>query len=107
MVEVKRDFGDSIKKSFAQTYTFFNLTLRTFKNLFAQKSDLKDLGGPLTIAHMASSSFLEGIFSYIQFIGLISLNIGILNLLPIPLLDGGHLGLYFFEFVRGRPLSNK
>ena len=107
MVEVKRDFGDSIKKSFTQTYTFFNLTLSTFKKLFAQKSDLKDLGGPLTIAHMASSSFLEGIFSYIQFIGLISLNIGILNLLPIPLLDGGHLALYFFEFVRGRPLSNK
>ena len=107
LVEVKRDFGDSIKKSFTQTYTFFNLTLSTFKKLFAQKSDLKDLGGPLTIAHMASSSFLEGIFSYIQFIGLISLNIGILNLLPIPLLDGGHLALYFFEFVRGRPLSNK
>ena len=107
LVEVKRTFGDSIKKSFIQTYTFFNLTLTTFKNLFVQKADLKDLGGPLAIAHMASSSFLEGIFPYIQFIGLISLNIGILNLLPIPLLDGGHLAFYLFEFVIGKPLSNK
>jgi regulator of sigma E protease len=107
LVEVKRTFGESIKKSLIQTYVFFNLTLKTFKNLFLQKADLKDLGGPLAIAHMASSSFLEGIFPYIQFIGLISLNIGILNLLPIPLLDGGHLVYYLIEFVRGKPLSNK
>ena len=65
------------------------------------------MGGPLAIAHMASSSFLEGILPYIQFIGLISLNIGILNLLPIPLLDGGHLVYYVLEFVMGKPLSNK
>ena len=65
------------------------------------------MGGPLAIAHMASSSFLEGIFPYIQFIGLISLNIGILNLLPIPLLDGGYLVNYLIEFVRNKPLSNK
>ncbi|NDD17254.1 MAG: RIP metalloprotease RseP, partial [Chitinophagia bacterium] len=107
LVKVRHTFGDSIKKSLIQTYTFFNLTLTTLKNLFTQKADLKDLGGPLAIAHMASSSFLEGIFSYIQFIGLISLNIGILNLLPIPLLDGGHLTFYLFEFVIGKPLSNK
>ena len=107
LVEVKRTFGESIKKSLIQTYVFFNLTLKTFKNLFLQKADLKDLGGPLAIAHMASSSFVEGIFPYIQFIGLISLNIGILNLLPIPLLDGGHLVYYLIEFVRGKPLSNK
>ena len=107
LIEVKRTFGDSIKKSFVQAYTFFNLTLTTLKNLFAQKADLKDLGGPLAIAHMASSSFLEGIFPYIQFIGLISLNIGILNLLPIPLLDGGYLAFYLLEFVMGKPLSNK
>ena len=107
LVEVKYTLGDSIKKSFIQTYTFFKLTLTTLKNLFVQKADLKDLGGPLAIAHMASSSFLEGIFPYIQFIGLISLNIGILNLLPIPLLDGGYLAFYLFEFVIGKPLSNK
>jgi regulator of sigma E protease len=50
---------------------------------------------------------VEGIFPYIQFIGLISLNIGILNLLPIPLLDGGYLLFYLIEFVRRKPLSNK
>jgi regulator of sigma E protease len=107
LIEVKRTFGEAIKKSLIQTYVFFNLTLKTFKNLFLQKADLKDLGGPLAIAHMASSSFVEGIFPYVQFIGLISLNIGILNLLPIPLLDGGHLVYYLIEFVRGKPLSNK
>ena len=107
LVEVKRTFGDSIKKSFAQTFTFFNLTLTTLKNLFIQKADLKDLGGPLAIAHMASSSFLEGIFPFIQFNGLISLNIGVLNLLPIPLLDGGYLAFYLLEFIKCKPLSNE
>jgi len=107
LIEVKYTFGESINKSLAQSYTFFTLTLKTFKSLFTQKAALKDLGGPLAIANMASSSFLEGIFPYIQFIGLISLNIGILNLLPIPLLDGGHLVNYLIEFVRGEPLSNK
>lgn len=107
LIEVKYTFGESIKKSLAQSYTFFTLTLKTFKSLFTQKAALKDLGGPLAIANMASSSFVEGIFPYIQFIGLISLNIGILNLLPIPLLDGGHLVNYLIEFVRGKPLSNK
>ena len=107
LFEVKRTFEESIKKSLVQTYAFFNLTLKTFKNLFTQKTDFKDLGGPIAIAHMASSSFVEGIFPYIQFIGLISLNIGILNLLPIPLLDGGYLLFYLIEFVRRKPLSNK
>mgnify|MGYP000002749604 FL=1 len=107
LVQVKRTFIESIQKSLIQTQSFFYLTLTTFKNLFTHKADLKDLGGPLAIAHMASSSFLEGIFPYIQFIGLISLNIGILNLLPIPLLDGGYLVYYLIEFVRNKPLSNK
>jgi len=107
LIEVNYTFGESINKSLAQSYTFFTLTLKTFKSLFTQKAALKDLGGPLAIANMASSSFVEGIFPYIQFIGLISLNIGILNLLPIPLLDGGHLVNYLIEFVRGKPLSNK
>jgi len=107
LIEVKSTFLESLGKSLSQTYTFLNLTLTTFKNLFTQKADLEDLGGPLAIAHMASSSFLEGILPYVQFIGLISLNIGILNLLPIPLLDGGHLAYYFLEFVMGKPLSNK
>ena len=107
LVEVKSTFGEAVKKSLAQTHTFFYLTLTTFKNLFTDKEALKDLGGPFAIAHMASSSFLEGIVSYVQFIGLISLNIGVLNLLPIPLLDGGYLACYLLEFVTRKPLSNK
>ena len=59
LIEVKSTFLESLSKSLNQTYTFLNLTLTTFKNLFTQKADLKDLGGPLAIAHMASSSFLE------------------------------------------------
>ena len=107
LVEVKSTFGEAVKKSLAQTHTFFYLTLTAFKNLFTDKEALKDLGGPFAIAHMASSSFLEGIVSYVQFIGLISLNIGVLNLLPIPLLDGGYLAYYLLEFVTRKPLSNK
>ena len=106
-VEVNRTFIESIKKSLVQTFHFFHLTINTFKNLFTPQGNFKDLGGPLAIANMATSSFLAGGFFYLQFIGLISLNIGILNLLPIPLLDGGHLAFYLFEFFSGKPLSNQ
>ncbi|MDP6706123.1 MAG: site-2 protease family protein, partial [Alphaproteobacteria bacterium] len=67
----------------------------------------EDLGGPLRIAHYSGQAARVGIEQLIMLSVLLSLNLGIINLLPVPVLDGGHLLLYAFEAVRGRPLTER
>ena len=68
---------------------------------------LDNLSGPITIAKVASASASSGIESFINFLAFISVSLGVLNLLPIPMLDGGHLAFYAAEWARGRPLSER
>jgi regulator of sigma E protease len=68
---------------------------------------LKNLSGPITIADYAGQSAQIGWISYLVFIALISISLGVLNLLPIPLLDGGHLMYYIIEITKGSPVSAK
>jgi len=68
---------------------------------------LRNLSGPVTIADLAGQSARVGWFAYLSFLALISISLGVLNLLPIPVLDGGHLVYYAIEAVRGRPLSER
>jgi regulator of sigma E protease len=66
---------------------------------------VKDLGGPLKIAQVAGQQASLGAFEFIQLLALISINLGFINLLPVPMLDGGHLLFYGIEAVRRRPVS--
>jgi regulator of sigma E protease len=68
---------------------------------------LKNLSGPITIADYAGQSAQMGWVSFLLFLALISISLGVLNLLPIPLLDGGHLMYYVFEVFKGSPVSDK
>jgi len=68
---------------------------------------LKNLSGPITIADYAGQSAQMGWLAYVSFLALISISLGVLNLLPIPLLDGGHLMYYAVEIVKGRPVSER
>jgi regulator of sigma E protease len=72
--------------------------------VFGQAS-LKNLGGPLSIADQAGKSANVGFVAYALFLAVISVSLGVLNLLPIPVLDGGHLMYYLYEAVTGRELS--
>ena len=65
----------------------------------------KNIGGPITIAQIAGTSAEQGLLPFIYFLAMISVSLGILNLLPIPILDGGHLVMNFVEWFRGKPLS--
>jgi regulator of sigma E protease len=65
------------------------------------------LSGPITIADYAGQSAQNGWISYVFFLALISISLGVLNLLPIPLLDGGHLMYYMVEIFKGSPVSDK
>ena len=80
------------------------MTADVFGQIFSGKRSAKQLGGPLAIAHTAGQHIRLGLIDFIDLMALISINLGFINLLPIPLLDGGHLFFYLIEGIRRRPL---
>jgi len=97
----------ALSQSFKQTYQITALTIKGVVKLFQGTVSPKTLGGPIMIAQMAGQEAREGAINLIFFIALISINLAILNFLPIPVLDGGHLLFFFIEAVTGRPVSIK
>jgi len=97
----------AFSQSFIQTYQITALTIKGVVKLFQGRVSPKTLGGPIMIAQMAGQEAREGAINLIFFIALISINLAILNFLPIPVLDGGHLLFFFVEAVTGRPVSIK
>ena len=81
------------------------LTLRILWKMLLLEVSVENLSGPIGIAEYAGTSARIGVARFLEFLGIVSVSLGILNLLPIPLLDGGHLLYYAVEFVRGRPVS--
>jgi len=90
-----------------QTWITTKLTIITFKNLILGKISLKFLAGPVGIVELTSHQAKAGLAALFSFAALISINLGIINLFPIPVLDGGHLFLFAIEAIRRRPLSIK
>jgi regulator of sigma E protease len=106
---VKKDlnFFQAVSESVNQTYQITALTIKGVVKLFQGTVSPKTLGGPIMIAQMAGQQAKEGVVNLIFFIALISINLAILNFLPIPVLDGGHLLFFFIEAVKGSPVSVK
>ena len=104
---VKLDFFDSIIKSSNQIYFFVKMTIIGIYEIFAGTRGTEDLGGPIRIAELSADFWSQGLQSTLWFMMIISLNLGLINLFPIPMLDGGHLVLNFVEFVKGSPLDKK
>lgn len=96
---------EGIVKAVNMTWQMSSLTIRSFIAMLKGELSSKNLGGPISIAQFAGASADKGITAFISFLAIISISLGILNLLPIPILDGGHLMLYFFEWLRGKPIS--
>jgi regulator of sigma E protease len=88
-----------------KTWFFTKLNLIGLKKLIQGKISRDTIGGPILIAQMTGQQAAEGIQSILQFLALLSINLGIINLFPIPILDGGHLLIFGIEAVLGRPLS--
>ena len=88
-----------------ETYFWMKMTLLSIVKIFQGSVSARDLGGPILIVQAAGQQAERGMDYLIRFLGLISVNLGVLNLLPIPVLDGGHLLFFAFEAVRGRPLA--
>jgi regulator of sigma E protease len=97
----------SIGVALVKTWDMTILTLKMLMNMVVGDISVKNLSGPISIAQYASYSASIGLVSFIGFLALISISLGVLNLLPIPMLDGGHLFYYLIELVKGSPVSEQ
>jgi regulator of sigma E protease len=97
---------DGLIEGVNKTWDVSVLTVSTIGRMIVGQASIKNLSGPLTIADYAGQSAQKGWSSYLAFLALVSVSLGILNLLPLPMLDGGHLMDYLFEGLTGRPVSD-
>ena len=105
MVEHRDSLFEAIPKSVQRTWSTSMLTLKMLGKMIVGEASLKNISGPLTIASYAGQSAKSGVLAYISFLAFISISLGVMNLLPIPVLDGGHLLYYSLEVLTGRPVS--
>jgi len=101
----KFSITESLIEALDKTWQLSSLTLQMLGKMIVGEVSLKNLSGPITIATYAGQTASIGFVTFLSFLGLVSVSIGILNLLPIPILDGGHLLNYAVELVKGSPLS--
>ena len=98
---------DALAAGAGKTWELSVFTLRMLGRMIVGEASLKNLSGPITLADYAGQSAQAGLLTFVGYLALISISLGVLNLLPIPLLDGGHLLYYLTEIVLGRPLSDR
>ena len=99
--------AESLKLGWERTVKYSTMTLQFFGKLVLGQASLSHISGPLTIADVAGQTVQIGWQPYVEFLALVSISLGVMNLLPIPVLDGGHLVYYTVEFLCGRPLSKR
>jgi len=107
LIRVQHGVAESLWKSVLKTADISVFSLKMLGKMLLGEVSWKHLSGPVTIADFAGQSAQMGWVSYLTFLALISISLGVLNLLPIPLLDGGHLMYYAIEIVKGRPVSER
>jgi regulator of sigma E protease len=97
---------EAVGAALGKTWDMSLLTLRMLGRMLVGKASLDNLSGPLTIAHFAGQAASAGTIAFLSLLALVSISLGVLNLLPVPVLDGGHLLYYLIELVKGSPLSD-
>ena len=98
-------FFAAFPKGIEKTWDLSVLTLKMLGKIVVGDASIKNISGPITIAEVAGHSAKMGIESFLRFLAIVSLSLGVINLLPIPMLDGGHLLFYLIEMVKGSPVS--
>ena len=95
----------AIPEAVLKTWSFSANTVESLWGMLRGTVSTDNLGGPISIAQFAGNSAQQGLITFISFLAMISISLGILNLLPVPILDGGHLLMYFIEWIKGSPVS--
>jgi regulator of sigma E protease len=106
-ITMKRNPLKAFAEGVEQTYEITKLTLLSIGKLIKGTVSTKTLGGPIMIAEMAGQQAKEGFTNLLFFIAVLSINLAVLNFLPIPVLDGGHLLFFFIEAIIGRPVNTR
>lgn len=111
MEKIRHEYTPTVPQAFRmgwqQTVDYSVMTVKFFGKLLTGQASLSHISGPVTIADIAGKTAEHGMKSYIEFLALVSISLGIMNLLPVPVLDGGHLVYYAAEWIRGKPLSER
>lgn len=100
-------FFEALQSGVVETWNMSIMTLKVMGRLITGEASLKNISGPITIANYAGKSALIGFSAFLTLLAIVSLSLGVLNLLPIPMLDGGHLMYYVIELVKGSPVSER
>ncbi len=106
MVTVRQGLVDGVWRGVVRTWEVSALTVRMMAKMVIGQASIKNLSGPITIADYAGKSASLGLTQYLVFLALISVSLGVLNLLPLPVLDGGHLMYYLWEGLTGKSVSD-
>lgn len=111
MEKIRREYTPALPQAFLmgwqKTADYSVMTVKFFGKLLTGQASLSHISGPVTIADVAGKTAEHGLQSYVEFLALVSISLGIMNLLPVPVLDGGHLVYYAAEWIRGKPLSER
>ena len=100
-------FGAALTGAFTRTWDGIVKTFNGYKKLITREVSLNNIGGPLAIGKVASDSFNISLSMFFRLMAIISINLGVINLFPIPVLDGGHIMFLIFEVVNRGPLSRR
>lgn len=107
IIKIKLPFGQAFVSGFKETIEWIKITVVGFGKLITGKVSSKNLGGPMMIGKVAGDSLSKGISYFLKVLAIISINLGLINLFPIPVLDGGLLILAFYEGIMRRPMKEK
>ncbi len=106
-VTVRYGIVDALAQGARKTWELSIFTVKMLGRILVGDASLRNISGPLTMADYAGQSAQAGVLVFIGYLALISISLGVLNLLPVPLLDGGHLLYYLAEVVKGSPVSDR
>jgi regulator of sigma E protease len=106
-VTVRYGVFEALAQGTRKTWELATFTVQMLGRILIGEASLKNISGPITMADFAGQSVQAGTLVFVGYLALISISLGVLNLLPVPLLDGGHLLYYFAEIVKGSPVSDR